>query len=167
MTVAGVAAGALTTLVIAGCGAGSARPTGVRLSVGAAARDPHFVACMRRYGLTVRRNGDLRLSKAVGPAQLDGAERACGFDSMTHGIAQQPAAEARAERRFATSVEHTRAYREAVAALARCLRSHGASVPGPPRGKKHGGVGEDARHSRAVAAARSCRAEILHWPAHG
>lgn len=152
-----------TAMLLAGCGGSThtssiGAPVGTRLSVGAAADNPGFVACMRRYGMTVLSNGDLQAAKTVTPAQLNGAEKLCGFGVETGKERAAKAAEARSEEMFGKSVEHTRTFRRLVSKLAACLRQNGVDVHGSDASSLSR---IDTRGPQVKAAASKCRSELL------
>lgn len=153
-------------IVLGGCGsthtagAGSTLTASTRLSVGAAGKNPVFVACMRRSGITVLSDGELRAAKTVTPSQLNNAERECGFGVSTAAEQrkrlEQKQLERRSEKEVARRTHHTKAFKRLYATLVACLKRGGIHV------SPTGAIGiQDAHDTRLRVIARRCREQVL------
>jgi hypothetical protein len=162
--VAGVVACVAVSIALGGCGGTSKHMISARLSVGEASHFPGFIACMRRNGMTVFSNGDLQMPRTVTPAQLDAAERMCGFGVAKVSGSSKNAAEARSEKEFQKRVEHTRAFHQLIAKLVDCLRQHGVNVPESDLNSLPDAEGIDMRSRKIKTTIRKCRSELLENP---
>jgi hypothetical protein len=155
-----VLAGICVAVAGSGCGSAVERPAPARLSVGAASHIPGFVACMRKNGMTVAGDGELRIPKTVTPAELDAAERTCGFGTATTGERTRRAAESKAEMELEASARKTRAGRRLLKQFSECMREQGIDLqPGEVTAKSLSAVA--VRSARGAAAVARCRARSI------